>query len=80
VAHRAEAQRAEHHDGQEDHSEGDALMGSGGCGPGGEQVVGVHRALSWPSGDCAVIVRAANFGVIPEDDAAGQAVVTRPDS
>ena len=42
------------------------LPGDG--GPGGQQLVGIHRLLSWPRGDCAVIVRADHLGVIPEDD------------
>ena len=40
----------------------------GGSSPGGQYLVCVHRLPSWPSGDCAVIVLAGHFGVIPEDD------------
>ena len=68
-AYRAVAERTEDQEGQEAHSEGDALTVCGGGSPGGQQLVRVHRLPSWPSGDCAVIVLAGHFRVIPEDDA-----------
>jgi hypothetical protein len=80
-AYRAVAQRAEYQEGQDDQPDADVLtMCANDDGPGGQKLVGVHRSSSWPSGDAAVIVRAGYLGVIPEDDAGVQAVVTRPDS
>ena len=80
-AYRAVAQRAEYQEGQDDQPDADVpTMCAHDDGPGGQKLVGVHRSSSWPSGDAAVIVRAGYLGVIPEDDAGVQAVVTRPDS
>ena len=80
-AYRAVAQRAEYQEGQDDQPDADVpTMCAHDDGPGGQKLVSIHRLSSWPSGDAAVIVRAGYLGVIPEDDAGVQVVVTRPDS